>query len=650
MDINQLGRYVVERVLGRGAMGVVYLARDPVIGREVALKTLNVSPDAEEAEEFRQRFLREAQAAGRLNHPGIVTVHDAGVDPQLGVSFMAMEFIEGRTLKDLQRAGHAFAYSEVARIGAALAGALDYAHSKGVVHRDIKPANIIFTPQGLVKITDFGVARMESSNLTATGQFIGTPNYMPPEQVIGAAVDGRSDLFSLGVVLFELLTGTRPFVGQSLTEVTYKIVHEPAPIPSQVRPGLPPAFNPIILKLLEKDPPKRYPRGAEVARALDALRRVLAGVTSESTQYAQPAGAVAVAQSSGSAPTQTRATEIAAVAPELLMAAAPPAAAAVQVLAPGPADVEVKPAAAAPTTSGSSIWRASIAELWVAILLTAAFLPPALVVALLYHRTDSGPWPTVAANELGRRHRAGVAQRLAAQSLAAGNAEETLELLGAVFQEAPYSGPGREIRRRALELSGSRRDLDSRQARAGQLRDEGRDLLGQGRVREAQARFDEALALTPDDPLLHEYVKIVRERQRLSQASPLVPLPALPQPTPTPIRAVGEGRLEVYFNCPLSAGSVELELDGRAVKILPFNFYTKGFLGMKKKGSGRVEDSFVVPAGEKTLLVRVKGEDGKLLGEQSLPVRLQGGARAVLKIDMEGETASPRFSLSYPRR
>jgi eukaryotic-like serine/threonine-protein kinase len=649
MDIKQLGRYVVERVLGRGAMGVVYLARDPVIGREVALKTLSISPDAEEAEEFRQRFLREAQAAGRLNHPGIVTVHDAGVDPQLGVSFMAMEFIEGRSLKDLQRAGHAFAYSEVARIGAALAGALDYAHSKGVVHRDIKPANVIFTAQGLVKITDFGVARLESSNLTATGQFIGTPNYMSPEQVTGGAVDGRSDLFSLGVVLFELLTGTRPFVGQSLTEVTYKIVHEPAPIPSQVRPGLPPAFNPIVLKLLEKDPAKRYPRGAEVARALDALRRVLAGVTSESTQYAQPAGgppagSATVNQGTGSVPTQTRATELAAPISVAPAPASPQAA-----VAPAPR-AEPAPAPVARSRAAASVWRASIAERWVAIMLAAALLPPALIVALLYHRIDRGPWPTVAAGEVERRHRAGTAQRQAADALAAGNAEQALSMLSAVFQDAPYSRQGREIRQRAMDLSGSRRDSDSRQARAGQLRDEGRDLLDQGRLREAQVRFDEALTLTPDDPLLREYIKIIRERQRLSQTSPQAPPPVVAQAVPTPVRLTGEGRLEVYFNCPLSAGSVELELDGKGLKVLPFNFYTKGFLGLKKKGSGRVEDALAVPAGERTLLVRLKAEDGKLLGEQSLPLRLQGGTRAVLKIDMEAEAASPKFTLSYPRR
>ena len=276
-ELKQMGRYLIERVLGKGAMGVVYLARDPVIGRFVALKTLNVPADSEDAVEFRQRFLREAQAAGILNHPGIVTVFDAGVDETSGLSFIAMEYVEGKSLKELLKSGHMFTYSEVARVGAALASGLDYAHARGVIHRDIKPANILITNQGAIKITDFGVARLESSNLTAEGQFIGTPNYMSPEQVAGTQVDGRSDLFSLGVVVFELLTGTRPFGGNSLTEVSYKIVHEAPPIPSHLRPALPPPFNPILLKLLEKDPSRRYQKGADVARALDALRRVLAG-------------------------------------------------------------------------------------------------------------------------------------------------------------------------------------------------------------------------------------------------------------------------------------------------------------------------------------------------------------------------------------
>jgi eukaryotic-like serine/threonine-protein kinase len=254
MSVERIGRYLIEETLGRGAMGVVYLARDPLIDRRVALKTLRLDLDAEHAEEFRERFVREARAAGRLNHPGIVTIHDVGEDPESGLMYIAMEYVEGRDLKQLLAAGHRFRPSEAARIAADVANALDYAHSLGVVHRDIKPANIMLTGNGTAKITDFGIARLETSNLTVDGQFIGTPNFMSPEQVTGREVDGRSDLFSLGVVLFNLLTDQRPWGGGTMHEVTLRIVQEPCPIPSTVDGKIPPAFNPVVLKCLEKNP------------------------------------------------------------------------------------------------------------------------------------------------------------------------------------------------------------------------------------------------------------------------------------------------------------------------------------------------------------------------------------------------------------
>ncbi len=275
MSVERIGRYLIEETLGRGAMGVVYRARDPIIDRQVALKTLRVDLDAEHADEFRARFVREAQAAGRLNHPGIVTVHDVGEDPESGLVYIAMEYVEGRDLKQVLASGRRFRPSEAARIAADVATALDYAHSLGVVHRDIKPANIILTPDGTAKITDFGIARLETSNLTVDGQFIGTPNFMSPEQITGKAVDGRSDLFSLGVVLFNLLTEKRPFNGGTMHEVTLRIVQEPCPIPSTLSDHIPPAFNPIILKCLEKNPDRRFQTGAEVARVLAALARSL---------------------------------------------------------------------------------------------------------------------------------------------------------------------------------------------------------------------------------------------------------------------------------------------------------------------------------------------------------------------------------------
>jgi Serine/threonine protein kinase len=240
---KRFGRYEVIRELGKGAMGVVYLGRDPVIGRLVALKTIRaVSEDDVEQKEFQERFLREAQAAGILSHPNIVTVHDVGEDSATSTSFIAMEYVEGKNLKQLVTEKTTFGFERIAEIIGQVAEALDYAHRRGIVHRDVKPANIIITPEGQVKITDFGIAKIEKSNLTTTGQFLGTPNYMSPEQVTGDAVDGRSDLFSLGVVLYELLTRKKPFTAENLTSISYKIVHERFVPPETYDAGIPTEF------------------------------------------------------------------------------------------------------------------------------------------------------------------------------------------------------------------------------------------------------------------------------------------------------------------------------------------------------------------------------------------------------------------------
>jgi serine/threonine protein kinase len=273
--VTKLGRYEVLNELGKGAMGVVYLAKDPVIGRLVAVKTIRTSQgddDDSESREFRERFVREAQTAGILSHPNIVTIHDIGEDAESRTSFIAMEYIEGRNLKTLLADKKKFSWDEVADLIAQIGEALDYAHRKGIIHRDIKPANIILTTDGKVKITDFGIAKVASSNLTTTGQFLGTPNYMSPEQVSGAPVDGRSDIFSLGVVLYELLTNRKPFQGDNLTAISYKIVHEDFTPPGDLAPEVPHEFNPIVARAMAKDPWNRYQRGKDMALALYQLK------------------------------------------------------------------------------------------------------------------------------------------------------------------------------------------------------------------------------------------------------------------------------------------------------------------------------------------------------------------------------------------
>jgi predicted Ser/Thr protein kinase/tetratricopeptide (TPR) repeat protein len=612
-EIRQLGRYLIERVLGKGAMGVVYLARDPVIGRSLALKTLNVPAETEEADEFRQRFLREAQAAGILNHPGIVTVFDAGVDEASGLSYIAMEYVEGKSLKELVRGGHRFTYSEAARIGAALASALDYAHVRGVVHRDIKPANILITPQGVAKITDFGVARLDSSNLTASGQFIGTPNYMSPEQVMGLPVDGRSDLFSLGVVLFELLTGTRPFGGGSLTEVSYKIVHEAPAIPSQVRPTLPPAFNPILLKLLEKEPGRRYARGGDVGRALDALRRVLAGLPGEGAREAPVVATMATRVSMAAAPTATRATSVGELAGE-----------------------------------GAPLWRRQIEPRWAVALLAAVLLPPTVVVALLAARVDRGPWASPAPGEPARRHRIVEAQWRAAAALEAANPAAAEQALAAIWDQAPYDMRARELLRQAQEMLASQARTQREEEQARRLREEGQELLRRGQARDAEARFEKALQLAPNDSLSRDYLELSRERARLSRSPRAGTSDRVATLTPpAPLTLTGEGRLELYFNSPMSDGSVELELDGKPIANKQFDFSTRGLFGWwRRKGSGVVQDSYTIPAGMHNLTVRLRDGDGRLVGEEVLPARVAGNGSYMVKIEMDSERALPRVTFT----
>jgi len=258
-------------------MGIVYLAKDPLIGRLVALKTIRAAAhaDDDETKEFQQRFIREAQAAGILNHPSIVTVHDIGQDDSLGTSFIAMEYVEGNNLKEVLAQGRALTFEQIADIVAQVAEALDFAHAKGIVHRDVKPANIILLDGNRAKITDFGIAKIASgaANLTSTGQFLGTPNYMAPEQIKGAPVDGRTDIFALGICLYECLTRRKPFGGDSLTSISYKIVHEPFPPLHEINPQIPEGFEDVISNCLAKDPAKRYQRARDMSNALRAVAR-----------------------------------------------------------------------------------------------------------------------------------------------------------------------------------------------------------------------------------------------------------------------------------------------------------------------------------------------------------------------------------------
>ena len=265
---QKLGRYTVIRELGRGSTSVVYLGKDPTIQRFVALKTIRFDEVDEPSElvDLKRRFFKEVKSAGLLSHPNIVTVFDAGDEQDLG--YIAMEVLAGITLKDWCRKENLQPIKQVLELVTTVAEALDHAHSQGVVHRDIKPANIMFTKDGIAKITDFGIARINTSTKTRTDAILGTPSYMSPEQIAGEKVDGRSDLFSLGVVMFELLTGERPFQGESVASLMFQIAHKPHQSPAQIRTDLPPCCAAIINRTLSKAVGERYQRGLELAEDL----------------------------------------------------------------------------------------------------------------------------------------------------------------------------------------------------------------------------------------------------------------------------------------------------------------------------------------------------------------------------------------------
>jgi len=287
----RFGRYEIEKELGKGAMGIVYQAHDPQIDRRVALKVLR--PERVTSEDFAQRFLKEARAIGRLSHPHIVTVYDVGNDH--GTVYIAMEFLDGRPLDEILRE-KSLDLKDIVNIGIQVAKSLDYAHGQRIVHRDIKPSNIMLTSDGIVKITDFGIARIEdpaAAQLTQAGEILGTPTYMSPEQVSGQAVDGRSDLYSLGVILYETSTGRRPFTGKNIAAIFNAITSEVPEDPMASEPfvarGGSRVLAELILKCLSKTPKDRFQSGKSMAEALSTCLEESAGEKAKKTRIVKKA-------------------------------------------------------------------------------------------------------------------------------------------------------------------------------------------------------------------------------------------------------------------------------------------------------------------------------------------------------------------------
>lgn len=278
MEYDKLGRYEVVAELGKGAMGTVYRAVDPQLGRAVAIKTINLSAEQDDMAEYEARFYQEARAAGGLNHPSIVTIYDIGRNGD--IAYLAMELLEGRELRTLMTPGAPMAVADALDIAIQIAEGLDYAHRSGVVHRDIKPTNIMILREGQVKITDFGIAHMRSAEVrTQTGVVLGSPKYMSPEQVLGKRAEPGSDIFSLGIIVYEMLTGQAPFVGAEINAIMFQIVNVTPPAPSSVNPDAPEMLDFIVAKALAKSLDERYPNARQLA---DDLRECAAQLKTDS--------------------------------------------------------------------------------------------------------------------------------------------------------------------------------------------------------------------------------------------------------------------------------------------------------------------------------------------------------------------------------
>ena len=466
-----VSHYRILEKLGGGGMGVVYKAEDTRLGRGVALKFLPEGLFS--SHQAQERFQREARAASALNHAHICTVYD--IDEHEGQPFVSMEMLEGQTLKDLLARGP-LRTDRILDLGVQLADALDAAHAKGIVHRDIKPANIIITDDGTPKITDFGVARVESSNLTVDGQFIGTPNFMSPEQITGKTVDGRSDLFSLGVVMFNLLTGQRPFTGESMHEVTLRIVQDPCPIPSTLGDDIPAALNPIVLKCLEKNPERRFQTGGALAQVLAALARSL--VQREpgdagSTGVYQPdlETRIHVAQ-------RARAAAAEASAEDLVARWRLPAW--LRIRLPDFMYWEVQPR-----------WAWSIIATCGLVLL--------LVVLGLRLGIDHGPFDAPSEGSIKNLDGVVLSLLTAQDRLVEGNLTAAQAAVRGALDQAPTSPAARRIAAAVAHALEEERTSEENQARVAALVAEGRRLYRNGSYASAAARFREALDL--DSPV-----------------------------------------------------------------------------------------------------------------------------------------------------
>ena len=617
---KQLGRYEIIGELGKGAMGLVYLAKDPLIGRELALKTFRVglSSQDQEMEQFRARFLREAQSAGILNHPNIVTIHDVVVDPA-GDFFIAMEYVKGTDLKRLMQTQGRLDLKFVLDIVAQIADGLDYAHSKGVVHRDIKPANIILTEDKQAKITDFGIARIDASNLTTEGQLLGTPNYMAPEQIQGKEVNHRADIFSLGVMFYEMVTGKKPFQGENLTQVTHRIVFDPFPDPKRFVPGLPDALVRVMSRALEKDPGQRYPRAAEIARDL----RAVLNPPKPSHSVIGSSGSFLGGGEDGGTGDSHNMTMTSAAAHEALK---PPTTAAIPTLKAPTTPLPTTPPAA--VSASPSRWPLIVGAL-------VALLAIAVIVAVVFDRHPAAE--TVARvdpeAELTARYEPHV--EAARQHLEAGDVDSALAEIEKALAIAPENRSIRQLKTRAESLAAELAGDDPEQARVDYLLESARAAIVQRDYKTALRQAEAALAIdarsTAGKGLLAEAQEGLQRKEQVRDRLRNKPT-ATPSssgnperstaPTATPTAAL-ETTLQVVFQAEISEGRITIFAGPD--RILQENFR----LG---RGGGQLPPaSFTLPSGAIKFNIYTRPKDGQTRTTE-LEADLPANGQATLNI------------------
>ncbi|MDQ5859149.1 MAG: protein kinase [Acidobacteriota bacterium] len=698
--IAKLGRYEVVSELGKGAMGIVYLAKDPVIGRMVAIKTIRASQgsdDDEDTLEFRERFVREAQTAGILSHPNIVTIHDIGEDPETKVSFIAMEYIEGKNLKQILGEKTKFPPEQVSEIVAEVAEALDYAHRKGIIHRDVKPANIIITTDGKVKITDFGIAKIASSNLTTTGQFLGTPNYMSPEQVSGSPVDGRTDLFSLGVVLYELLTNRKPFQGDNLTAISYKIVHEDFTPPADLSPDVPVDFNDVVARAMAKDPWNRYQRGKDMALELYQLKarleeakthedlgtmisaaaeqvttlrlgnlKELAAEGSPDSRETQDSanakgGAAVGREPSGSF--SASGSRRPAVTPAAPAAGGPPVPRPVE---PIPAATSPSPAPspnrAAPTVpvrpiSGKDV-RKPGRKSGVGILLAVAALVVLAVAGYFALRPAAEPAPPVVVDPGPQAEAVAQAKTLeeANRLYEGARYEESLVIARTLLDQDPNNAEVKDLAARAESAIKARTDQAGQSAQVAGALELARQAFAAKKWEEARVRAGEVLLLDSQnaeaiklrDDATAQVDKALADKKRVDaqlakiRAMPKTPVPQTAQkrepqgPIPPPASAgVTTAMLRLLFDSPISEGHVMVAVNDQILLRRPYNFKKKSGLFTSSAGTGTVSANIAVPTGPVTVKVWLSGPGVSPAFATATASMLPAETR-VLKVDYAG--------------